>query len=123
MGNEQNPAMPTARQASLQLRLRPHNRAQDEIVLLDQIADLPLAPPPRRKLEVLLDFYCKKARLSLIILMCLYMPSSYPIGTQCVEREDEGFFSDATFLAKSTLPLASTRVPSIMACDSFGQFI
>ena len=72
--------MQAAFQARLQLGLVLHARAQQELVGPDQVAYMLLAPPAWRKLEMLLDFYCKKARLSLIILICLYIPPFYLIG-------------------------------------------
>jgi len=57
------------------------NRLQDVTVLLNEPANLILVVPVRRKLVSFLDFYCKKPKLSHIILMFLHTPSSYPIGT------------------------------------------
>lgn len=51
-----------------------------------QSPDLNPAVPIRVELEVLLDFYGKKPSVSLMILICLYISSSYTIGTLCVER-------------------------------------
>jgi len=92
MGQEQDAAMPAALQAWLQLGLRPDSRAQQECVDPDQVADLPLSPPARRKLEMLLDSYCKKARLSLMIEIVLYMPSFYPIGKSLSTGKTRVFF-------------------------------
>ena len=45
-----------------------------------------------RKLEMLPDFYCKKARLSLMMEMFLCIPPFYLIGTQS-RRQTGAFFS------------------------------
>lgn len=56
--DEENAAMHASGQTSSQVMMPPQNRPQNVIVLQDQIANLPLAVPLRRKFEPFLDFYC-----------------------------------------------------------------
>jgi hypothetical protein len=69
MSQEENPAMPASGQAWPQVGFGPQNGPQDEIVLQHESARLAPAVPIRAELEMLLDFYYKNARLSLMILM------------------------------------------------------
>jgi len=75
MGQKENPAMLTLGPASPQLRLGPEHGAKDEVVRQDQSSHFALAVPIWGKFEVFLDFYCKKPRFSLIVLMYLVMSS------------------------------------------------
>jgi hypothetical protein len=59
---------------------------QDDIVLEHESSYLASAVPARAKLKMLLDSYGKKPRLSLMILMCFGMSSSYTIDTIFVDR-------------------------------------
>jgi hypothetical protein len=86
MGQEKYPAVPATGKTSPQARFGPQNGPQDKIVLQHEIAYFAFAVPIPAKLEMFLDSYSKKARFSLMILMCLGMSSSYPIDTPCVER-------------------------------------
>jgi hypothetical protein len=86
MGQEEYPTVPAAGQASAKARLGPQNGPENEIVLQHESTDLTLAVPARPKLKMVLDFYAQKPSVSLMILMCLGMASSYTIGTPCVER-------------------------------------
>jgi hypothetical protein len=79
MGEEKDPAIPAVRQTSSQLRLASQNAPKGKIVLQDQMANFTPAVPVRSEREMLLDFYCKKPRFSLIILI-LGMSSLYSIG-------------------------------------------
>jgi len=69
MGQEENAAMAATGQGSQQARFGPKNGSQDEIVLQHESAYLALAVPVPAELEMLLDFYGKKPRFSLMILM------------------------------------------------------
>jgi hypothetical protein len=69
MGDEEDPTMPAPGQASPQMRLSPKNRPQDEIVLENEPGYLVPAVPPCQELEMFLDLYGKKARVSLMMLM------------------------------------------------------
>ena len=75
------PAMPATGQASPQAGFGPQNGPQDEIVLQHESAYFALAVPARAELEMLLDFYGQKPRVSLMILICIGMPPSYQIDT------------------------------------------
>jgi hypothetical protein len=77
VGDEQNPAMATARKAAPQVRFVPQNGPEDEIVGQDEIADRALAVPCPGKLKMSLNFYSKKAKLSPMMLMYVCMPWSY----------------------------------------------
>jgi hypothetical protein len=57
MGQEEDPAVPAAGQASPQARFGPQNGPQDEIVLQHKSVYFALAVPDRAELEMLLDFY------------------------------------------------------------------
>ncbi len=81
MGEEENPAMTAASPVSPHFRMGSQHRAQDEIILKHKVANFPAAVPSSPELEMLLDFYCKKPKLSLMILMDLGMPLSYSIDT------------------------------------------
>jgi hypothetical protein len=86
MSQEEDPAMPTTGQASPQVGFGPQCGSQDTVVLQHESKYFAPAIPIRAELKVLLDSYSKKPRLSLMILMCLGMSSSYTIDTSCVER-------------------------------------
>lgn len=59
------------------MRLGLQDGPQDEIVLQDQVEYRWLTVPVRAELEMRLDLYGKKARVSLIMLMYSCMPLSY----------------------------------------------
>jgi hypothetical protein len=80
MRQEEYPAMPAMLQATSQLGFRPQNGPQDRVIIQNQTANLLLAIPRGAEREMALDFYCKKPRVSLTILIVLGMPSSYSIG-------------------------------------------
>ena len=73
MGQEKDPAVSAAGQASAKERLGPQHGPEDEIVLQHESADACLAVPVRPKLETLLDFDAQKPSVSLMMLMCLGM--------------------------------------------------
>jgi hypothetical protein len=81
MGDEENPAMTAASQTLPQFWMGSQHRPQDEIILQYQVANVAAVVPVGPELEMLLDFYCKKPKLSLMILMELGMPLSYSIDT------------------------------------------
>jgi len=76
MSEEENPAEPATAQQAPELRLALKHRAQDVVVPQDERADRVAVVPARFELEKPLDLYGKKARVSLMMLMCLNMPSS-----------------------------------------------
>jgi hypothetical protein len=57
MSQEEDPAVPTSRQASPQAGFGPQDGPKDEIVLQHKSAYFALAVPARAELEMLLDFY------------------------------------------------------------------
>lgn len=65
MGEEENAAMPAPGPAGSQVRLGSENRSQQQIILEHQSGDRACAIPVRPKLEMRLDRYCKKPKLSL----------------------------------------------------------
>jgi len=69
MGDEENPTMLAASQASPQVGMGSQNRPQDDIILQDEIAGFAPAVPVRPELKAPLDPYDKKPRLSLMMLM------------------------------------------------------
>jgi hypothetical protein len=81
MGEKKDPAMPAAGQASSQPMLGSQNRAQQEIVLQDQTADLSPTIPIYPELEIPCDRDCRNPKLSLRMLRKLKTPSSYPTDT------------------------------------------
>jgi hypothetical protein len=76
MGEEKNTAMPAADQAAAQIRLGFQDRSQEPVILQHQghhfFAAIPLGP----KLKILLNSDCKKAKLSLTMLMKYLMSLS-----------------------------------------------
>lgn len=87
MGQEEYPAMPTARQTLPEAGFGPQHGPEHEIVLQHQIPDLAMpAVPIRPELKMFLDFCNQKPSVSLMILIFLDTASSYTIGTPCVER-------------------------------------
>jgi hypothetical protein len=69
MGEEKDPAMPAATQAWSQEGLGSQNRAQEDIILQNQSANLIPSVPLRLELEEPRDPNCKKPKLSLKMLM------------------------------------------------------
>ena len=78
IGEEKNPAMPAAAQASAQAGLGFQNRSQEQVILQDQSGDLISSIPLRIKLEILRDPNCKKPKFSLTMLRKFDTSSSYP---------------------------------------------
>jgi len=69
------------------------DRPQDDVVLEDEVAYRAPAVPPRRELEAPLDFYDKKASVSLTMLILFCMPSSYRSATNSSREMTRAFFS------------------------------
>lgn len=68
IGEKENPAVRAALEARPELPLGSEDRAQDEVVLKREAASLAPAVPVRGGVEAALDFYDKKARVSLTML-------------------------------------------------------
>jgi hypothetical protein len=99
VSEEKDPAVPAALQAGPQVRFGLQEGAQDDVVLQDKAEHLALSVPVRPGLEAALDFYDKKPRLWLTILMFLCMLSSYRPATTS-SRYDESFFVGTSALRK-----------------------
>jgi len=69
IGQEENAAVPAPAQAGSQTGLGAQNRSQQQIILQHQGGHRAPAIPVRPELEMLLNLYCKKPKLSLITLM------------------------------------------------------
>jgi hypothetical protein len=83
--------MPAAAQAFAPARLGSQHRPQDHVILQDQLFD-PMRPVPlRSKLEMPLDYGCKKAKLWLWILIGSKTPSSC-LKDVSMSRQDEDFY-------------------------------
>jgi hypothetical protein len=68
IGEKEDPAMPTARQARSQKRFVPQNRSHHHIIIQNQRGHLALAIPVRSKLKMPRDLYCKKTTDSVNML-------------------------------------------------------
>jgi hypothetical protein len=79
MREKANPAVNAADDAPLKLGAGLQDRVQRGLILPDKRLGAIVLMPIRLKREKLLDGYGKKARLSVIILIVLCTPSSYPI--------------------------------------------
>jgi len=71
IGEEEYAAMPASSQVSPQVRFRFQNGPEDKIVLQDKFPNLDSAVPIWEKLIILPDFYSKKPRVSLMMLIVL----------------------------------------------------
>jgi hypothetical protein len=73
-GEKENPAMPASRQAQSPRNLGSENGSQEQIKRQDPPPD-PTGPiPPAPGAKLLLNLNCKKAKLSLKMLMVLMIP-------------------------------------------------
>jgi hypothetical protein len=86
MGQEENPAMPTACQTPQQAWIGPQHGPEHKIVLQHEVPNFAAAVPARPELKIILDFYDQKPSVSLMMLIGNCTASSYMIGTPCVER-------------------------------------
>jgi len=86
MGKEEDPAMPASGQEGPQVRLVSQDGPQDAVVPQDETPCLAQAVPPRAELEVLLEPYEEKPRVSLMILMYCFTALVLPNGLNAVER-------------------------------------
>jgi hypothetical protein len=82
VGDEEDPAVTAPSEKPPHLGLVPQDGAQDDVVIQYDRAHLAPAVPLRDGLEALLDFYEKKPRVSLTMLILLFsMLSSYQPAT------------------------------------------
>ena len=86
MGKEEDPAMPASGQAGPQARLGLQDGSQDNVELKDKTGHIVQAVPSQAELKMLLDFYDKKPRVSLTILVYCCMSLSYQTALTSVER-------------------------------------
>lgn len=85
--------MSAALEAGPQLRSGFEQGPQDEVVLQDEPAHLQLVMPPRTELEETLDFYGKKARFSLMMLILFCTLPSYQAATTSSRGRAGAFFA------------------------------
>ena len=69
VGEKEDPAVRAPAEASPEVGLGLQQGAQHEVVLKDEAASLALAVPGQAELKAALDFYDKKARVSLTMLI------------------------------------------------------
>ena len=93
VGEEEDPAVPAPLEARPQMGFGFQDGAQDEIILEDKPAHFALAVPAQPGLEVPLDFYDKKPRLSLTMLILFCMLSSYRLATTSSRGVARAFLS------------------------------
>ena len=94
--------MPAAGPARPEVRpVRKHD-PHGEIVLADEITHLAGSVPVRAELEMPVDFYGKKPRVSLMILMYLSIALVLSHGLDFVEGYGKGFFVGLTSSPQST---------------------
>jgi hypothetical protein len=89
---EQDGAVTATLQTPSEIGLCLKDRSKNAVVRAGEGTNLPLTVPVWSELETLLELYCKKPRVSLTILMSLFIPSSYPFGT-AVSMGRAGAFS------------------------------
>jgi hypothetical protein len=110
VGEKENPAVPTARQAPAQLRLGPQNRAQQHVIPEDQFGHDPALIPILGKLKMLPDLDCQNPSTWLWTLKLVKAPLVLPERRQAVEAGQGDFYrrpnpSDFVLLGKKILIL------------------
>jgi hypothetical protein len=87
MSKEENAALPAMLQARAQVGLGAQNTAHDNIVLQNHFTRFAPTIPLRAIRKMLLDLYCKKDRLSLMMFMYVGKSSSYSTDTSVSSRK------------------------------------
>jgi hypothetical protein len=116
MREEANPAVRTGDCGPAKLGMGPQDRVQRSLILPDKRAGAVVLVPICAKREKLLDGYGKKARLSAIIFIALYTPSSYLFDANASRGRArffvrDGWGSAGTVRTNGPSPIAPPRRP------------
>ena len=123
VGKKPNPAVNTVSYALLQFGIRLQYRVQRDLILLDKRTDAIVLVPVLAKRENLLDRDDIKARLSVIMRIVFFTPSSYLIDANA-SRGRARFFCTITKIrgpsirANDPRRIAYSSSPSYIACAS-----
>ncbi len=117
MREEPNPAVGAVSDAALKLGMRLQQRVQRGLILPNKRRGAIVLMPIRAKREKFLHGDGKKARLSVILSIVLYTPSSYPFDANASRGRTRFFVRHARRLAQaartnSPLPTASPPRPA-----------